>query len=94
MTSGSTPKERAENTAKEFMRGINEIGFDYESFVAVVTADHRTLQQGAVRAALAIIYKMAKKEGWEIDPRNQQAVETSKKVVECLGEEGKFLSFI
>lgn len=94
MNAGTTPQERAENTAKDFMRGINEIGFDTKSFVKVVTSDHRTLQQGAVRIALAIIYEMAKKEGWEIDPRNQEAVNTSKKIVEALGENGGYLPLI
>lgn len=92
--SGTTPKERAENTARDFMRGINEMGFDEEAFAEVVATDHRTLQQGAVRAALAIIYRMAQKEDGDIDLRNQHAVETSKRIVALLGDHGGHMPFI
>jgi hypothetical protein len=86
MESGSTPEERATNAGKAFMHAVNEIGFDTESFVKVVTKDHRTLQQSAVGIAFAIITEMAKKEDWEVDPRNAQAVDMCKKVAKQFGD--------
>lgn len=94
MTTGATPEERATNAAKDFMKSVNEMGFDKETFAKVVASDHRTLQQTAVGVAFAIIYKMAEKGENDVDLRNQQSVARCKEVVNALGENGKYFAFI
>jgi hypothetical protein len=94
MNTLATHQERAEAVARDFLRGINEIAFDNKTFAEVVARDHRALQQSAVRAALAIIYCMAKKQDNEIDLRNKSAVEISKRIVDLLGDHGEDLPHI
>lgn len=89
-----TREERAHKAAREFMSAINEIGFDDVTFSHTVNSEHRTLQQGAIRLMLITILEMAEKQDYEVDLRNQGAVDLCKKIKAALEKEGYHLPYI
>lgn len=89
-----TREERAFQAARDFMDAINEIGFDDKTFSRAVCAEHRTLQQSAVRLMIITILQMAEKEHYEVDLRNQGAVDLCKKIKVALEKDGYSLPCI
>lgn len=57
-----------------------------------MSREHRTLQQGFTRLAVAWILDLAKREHYDL--RNEASVTLAKKIVEKVGSEGFCLPFI
>ncbi len=78
------PKEAAE-TAQVLSRFVNGMSNDIGHVVAALATDHRTLQQGVTRFAVAWLEKCAEKhEDDDYDGRNEASCELGKKFVERL----------
>ncbi len=79
-------EERAREAARNLASAVNEMGFDTDSFADELLHQHRTLQQTAFGAFLAVIDKWAGLESNRFDARNEFTVEQSRKIVEALGQ--------
>ncbi len=78
-------EERARAAARKLADALNEMGFDSPSFAGELLRQHRTLQQNAFGAFLAVIDKWAGLPANRFDARNEFTVEQSRKIVEALG---------
>lgn len=89
----STPTTRAIAVAEALSDGINEIGFDVKSFAEVLAGDHRTLQQGTMRAFSAFVIVMADNYGkGYFDGRNQASGELASKLAPVIKD--SYLPFV
>ncbi len=79
-------EERARETARNLASAVNEMGFDVDVFADELLRQHRTLQQTAFGAFLAVIDKWAGLPANRFDLRNEFTVEQSRKIVAALGE--------
>ena len=76
-------KERAEKAAVEFIRAVNEINFDAESFAGEVRREHRTIQQNTALVLFNLIQRWAGDyESGNFDLRNEDTVRACKDIVE------------
>ena len=80
----TTAKERALTAFDVFENFINDMGADTDTFTEKMTSCHKTLQQSMYRLCIEFISKMAKKESWQVDPRNEYAVKQCQKIMNCL----------
>jgi len=72
------PEERATAAARDFMRAINELGFDAETFAQEVRREHRTLQQGAMRVFVVLLRQWARDyQNENFDLRNMETVKAA-----------------
>lgn len=85
MDNNSTPKQRAEQAYDAFYDFINDMGCDIDTFTDKMANAHKTLQQKAYTLVSSFIKKMAEKEGWQIDPRNEYSVAQCKKMIDAIG---------
>lgn len=60
-----------------------------KGFVAAMSREHRTLQQGFTRLVVAWILDLAKREHYDL--RNEASVMLAKKIVESVGADSLFL---
>ncbi len=81
-----TREERARKAARELGDSLNEMGFDLESFTDEFLRQHRTLQQNAFGAFLALVKAWSELESNRYDLRNEWTCEKSRKIVAALGE--------
>ncbi len=79
-------EERAREAARKLASAVNEMGFDVDVFADELLRQHRTLQQNAFGAFLAVIDKWGGLESNRFDARNEFTVEQSRKIVEALGQ--------
>ncbi len=79
-------EERAREAARNLADAINEMGFNVDVFADELLRQHRTLQQNAFGAFLAVIDKWAGLASNRFDARNEFTVEQSRKIVEALGQ--------
>ena len=82
----SEREERAREAARNLAEALNEMGFDVDVFADELLRQHRTLQQTAFGAFLAVIDKWAGLSESRFDLRNEFTVEQSRKIVAALGE--------
>ena len=87
-------EERAQEAARKLADALNEMGFDTDTFADELLRQHRTLQQTAFGAFLAVIDKWAGLASNRFDARNEFTVEQSRKIVEALGEFNLKVPFI
>ncbi len=87
-------EERAREAARNLASAVNEMGFDVEAFADEILRSHRTLQQTAFGAFLAVIDKWAGLPANRFDARNEFTVEQSRKIVEALGRYNLKVPFI
>ena len=79
-------EERAREAARNLASAVNEMGFDVDVFADELLRQHRTLQQTAFGAFLAVIDKWAGLPANRFDARNGFTVERSREIVELLGK--------
>ncbi len=79
-------EERAREAARHLADAVNEMGFDVDVFADELLRQHRTIEQTAFGAFLAVIDKWAGLESTRFDARNEFTVEQSRKIVEALGQ--------
>jgi hypothetical protein len=87
-------EERAREAAKNLADAVNEMSFDVEAFADELLRQHRTIQQNTFGAFLATVKAWAGLESNRYDLRNTYTVESSRKIVEALGEYGLKPPFI
>jgi hypothetical protein len=87
-------EERAREAARNLSDAVNEMSFDVEAFADELLRQHRTLQQNAFGAFLATVKAWAGLSDNRFDLRNEYTVESSRKIVETLGEYGLKPPFI
>ena len=81
----STPEERATKAATDFMRAVNEMSFDNETFARAVRREHRTTQQAAMRTFVSVIRQWAADhETGNFDLRNQDTVAIANDIVQAV----------
>jgi len=81
----STPEERAIQAAHDFMRAVNEMSFDHETFAREVRREHRTTQQAAMRTFVSVIRQWAADhETGNFDLRNQDTVAIANDIVQSV----------
>jgi hypothetical protein len=87
-------EERAREAAKNLADAVNEMSFDVEAFADELLRQHRTIQQNTFGAFLATVKAWAGLESNRYDLRNEFTAESSRKIVEALGEYGLKPPFI
>jgi hypothetical protein len=87
-------EERAREAARNLADAANEMSFDVEAFADELLRQHRTIQQNAFGAFMAVIKTWAGLTENRYDLRNEFTVESSRKIVEALGEYGLKPPFI
>ncbi len=87
-------EERAREAARNLADALNEMSFDVDMFADELLRQHRTLQQNAFGAFLAVIDKWAVLPANRFDLRNEFTVEQSRKIVEALGQYNLEVPFI
>jgi tRNA 2-selenouridine synthase SelU len=77
-----------EEVAVQLMAAVNNMTFNVDEFVAVVTNDHRTLQQTMGRVVFALIAQWADdyKEG-RFDLRNEATLAACDEIMEKVDED-------
>ena len=73
----------SEKAAQDFMRAVNRLDFNAKEFAGIVCSEHRTLQQGAMRAFVECVLRWSEdaSNGY-YDMRNQNTVLQARKIVE------------
>jgi hypothetical protein len=87
-------EERAREAAKNLADAVNEMSFDTASFADELLRQHRTIQQNTFGAIMATVKAWAGLTENRYDLRNEFTVESSRKIVEALGEYGLKPPFI
>ncbi len=88
MRRDGTAEERARAAGKAVAEAVNEMGFDVESFADEILRQHRTIQQNAFGAFLAVIKAWAELPPSHYDLRNEFTVEQSRRIALLLGKYG------
>jgi hypothetical protein len=87
-------EERAREAARNLAEAVNEMSFDTASFADELLRQHRTIQQNTFGAIMATVKAWAGLTENRYDLRNEFTVESSRKIVEALGEYGLKPPFI
>jgi len=75
-----SPSEKA---ASDLMQAVNRLDFNPKEFAGIVCSEHRTLQQGAMRAFVECVLRWAEDASTgQYDLRNQSSVLFARKIVE------------
>lgn len=72
-------REQAREAAFDLLRFVNSFTFDADTFAETIAADHKTLQQSAMRLFIRTIKEMSTVVP---DDRNRATVELAKKITE------------
>lgn len=92
---GDTPQERARAAAQTLCDAVNDFGFDAPAFVALIVAQHRTLQQGVGRAVVGLLEEWAaREEAGYYDGRNEAISKFARKVVDATDERDRAMPLI
>jgi len=79
-------EERARETARNLVDGVNAMGLDADAFANEILRQHRTIQQTVFKAFLATVKAWAALAPSHYDARNEFTVEQSRKIIEALGQ--------
>jgi len=81
----TSSEDRAIQAAHDFMRAVNEMSFDHETFAQEIRREHRTTQQAAMRTFVAVIRQWAADhESGNFDLRNQDTVTIAAAIVQAV----------
>jgi len=79
-----------ETFARTFSNFVNRLNLDIPALIEVLSFEHRTLQQGITRFAVAWLEKMAEAhDNGDYDMRNEASVKVGKEFVENVSYEAR-----